>query len=181
MALIKCRECGSSISTKAAACPSCGAPLKRNSPTISTGCGCLIIGMVALVLVAVMSRNGTQLPLSPQLDRPNPQTDRPHAASEKAIPYEVLKNEKRRGDGKLFFEVLVSEATSKQDVLRLAESLRREHTGKFAHICIYDSREAFQRQFDETYPEKELNRHNLVVIAGDLGEEVRWIGEGRDH
>jgi hypothetical protein len=101
--------------------------------------------------------------------------------NEKTIPYEVLKKEKRRGDGKLFLEVLVSEAAPKQEVMKLAESLRRQHARKFAHICIYDSREAFQRQFDETYPEKELDRHNLVVIAGDLGEEIRWIGEGRDH
>ncbi len=100
---------------------------------------------------------------------------------EKTIPYEILKKEKRRGDGKLFLEVLVSEAAPKQEVLKLAESLRREHSGKFADISIYDSREAFQRQFNETYPEKKLLRHNLVVIAGDLGEKIRWIGEGRDH
>ena len=114
-------------------------------------------------------------------EKNDPPYDREGEESRKKnIVYEVLKN-KKRGDGKVFLDVLVSETASKQDVLRLAESLRREHAGKFATIGIYDSREAFQRQADEAYPEKDLLRHSLVVISGDLGEEIRWIGEGRDH
>lgn len=47
MAMTKCRECGAQISTKAEACPSCGAKRKSNS-----GCGTLI-GTAVLVLVAL--------------------------------------------------------------------------------------------------------------------------------
>src|SRR5947208_2463212 len=32
MALIKCRECGSSVSTEAASCPHCGAPQSGSGP-----------------------------------------------------------------------------------------------------------------------------------------------------
>jgi hypothetical protein len=50
MALKKCRECGNSVSTRAATCPSCGAPVKK-SKTVSTGCGCLLL-LLGLVAVA---------------------------------------------------------------------------------------------------------------------------------
>src|SRR4029077_11052101 len=67
----------------------------------------------------------------------------------------------------------------------LAESLRQEYSGRFATICIFDSREASQRRTDESYPEKELSRHWLVVVdwGGDTGskEEIRWVAEGRDQ
>jgi len=82
-------------------------------------------------------------------------------------------------------DVLVSEAAPKQDIMKLAESLRDQHAGKYAVICIFDSREAQRRREDLTYPENELSRHWLVVIdwGGDTGskEEIRWVADGRDH
>ena len=121
-------------------------------------------------------------------------------ATENTIPYEVLKNEKHRGDGKLVLEVLVSEAASKQDVLKLAESFRQQHAGKFFSISIYDSRAAYLREIELNTPAeldkafaspekkrewlkavKELQRHWLVSISVNDGEEIRWHGEGRDH
>lgn len=47
MAMTKCKECGQRISTKADACPKCGATRKRTSPV-----GCLV-GIVLLVLIFV--------------------------------------------------------------------------------------------------------------------------------
>jgi hypothetical protein len=104
---------------------------------------------------------------------------------EKAISYEVLKKVNRKSDGKLIMDVLVPDKASKQDILNLAETLRREHAGKFATISIFDNRDAWKHQQDEAYPEKELSKHWLVVVdwGGDTGakEEVRWVAEGRDH
>ena len=86
--------------------------------------------------------------------------------TEKTIPYEVLKRKTVVGTASCFSKVLVSEQASKQEVMKLAESLQREHNGKFAHILIFDSREAWRRRHkDGSAPEKELSRH-LVVIAG---------------
>jgi hypothetical protein len=115
------------------------------------------------------------------------------AAEGDTIPYEVLRKEKRRGDNKLAIDVLVSETASRPEVMKLAEQLRREYDGKFATICIWDSREAWRKHpamlkaslegktgKDMPYDEKELDRHWLVVISGYLGQEIRWVAEGRD-
>lgn len=53
MALLKCKECGNEISTKAESCPKCGAktgPSKAGSTNI--GCGALILGAFIVVIFA---------------------------------------------------------------------------------------------------------------------------------
>ena len=39
MALIQCKECGKTISDKAAACPHCGAPVSKENPVTCDECG----------------------------------------------------------------------------------------------------------------------------------------------
>jgi hypothetical protein len=51
MALIKCKECGSEISSKAKACPHCGAPTKKEG--IQPGC----LGRI-LILVGILVLGG---------------------------------------------------------------------------------------------------------------------------
>lgn len=98
------------------------------------------------------------------------------------IPYESLKSAKRKSDGKLILEVLVSESDSKEEVMKLADRLRREHAGNYVTISIFDSREAWRRRMDESYPETKLSRHWLVVIDDTLGkDEIRWVAKGRDR
>jgi hypothetical protein len=99
---------------------------------------------------------------------------------ENTIRYEVLK-QKNVGNARLWMDILVDEAASKAEVMILAKDIERQYAGKTKSwvICIYDSRVAWQRQLDESYPEQELLRHHLVVID-DLGP-IRWIGEGRGH
>lgn len=47
MALKKCKECGNDVSTEAASCPKCGAPIKKQM-------GCLgFIGSVFLILIVI--------------------------------------------------------------------------------------------------------------------------------
>ena len=62
MALRKCHECGKSVSTSAASCPSCGAPVKKPTTTISTGAGCVIVlfAMIAWVWYSGSSGERTQ-------------------------------------------------------------------------------------------------------------------------
>jgi hypothetical protein len=69
MALRQCRECGGRVSSKAAACPSCGAPLKRaaRKSTIGGCSGCLIV-LVALVICAGLFNLGDRAVVGPKPD-----------------------------------------------------------------------------------------------------------------
>jgi len=51
MAMTTCKECGKSVSTKASACPSCGAPGKK--PLVQPSGGCA--GAVALLMAIFMT------------------------------------------------------------------------------------------------------------------------------
>ena len=48
MALKKCKECGNEVSTKAKACPKCGAVVK---PSQAAAAGCLILLVIVVVLI----------------------------------------------------------------------------------------------------------------------------------
>lgn len=67
MALIKCKECGNNVSTKADACPKCGAKLK-SSPGAISGCIVglfkLIGGLVGLfIAISFLSNSNTSDPV----------------------------------------------------------------------------------------------------------------------
>ena len=67
MALAKCKECGSEVSTKAKTCPQCGAPIKKGT----SAAGCLfviIICVLAGVIVASVNSGGTKT----RINRPKP-------------------------------------------------------------------------------------------------------------
>jgi hypothetical protein len=122
-----------------------------------------------------------------KVNHENAQSEAARKASEKPIPYEVLRNVRRTLDGKHVIDVLVAESAKKQEVLKLAESLRREYAGSYAMIVIYDSRAAWRavEYWDGSYPTKELDRHQIAYIGSldpeDNDKEVRWVAEGRDH
>ncbi|WP_288823558.1 hypothetical protein [uncultured Paraburkholderia sp.] len=58
MALIKCRECGTDVSDKAAACVNCGAPIKSTKSKSKTGCLPVIVG-VFIVFGAIWAIGGS--------------------------------------------------------------------------------------------------------------------------
>lgn len=67
MAMIKCKECGNDISTKAKNCPSCGAPVETGRRVLLKGMnGLLSIGLVIFVLHAC---NSDDVPKLTDLDR----------------------------------------------------------------------------------------------------------------
>jgi hypothetical protein len=61
MALKKCKECGKKVSSKAGACPDCGAPVrKRGAGTLVAGCLIWLIG--GIVLLAWLTGRGHEQP-----------------------------------------------------------------------------------------------------------------------
>jgi hypothetical protein len=133
----------------------------------------LFLASLLAVWVSVVMGSGC-VPTSPQPD-------------EKLIPFEVLK-EWRRGDGKVFLYVLVSEKASKADVMKLAEHLWQRDD--IATLNVFDARAAFEsEQWQEqnlrdnpAYPQKELSRHWLAQgLEKSEGGKVEWIAQGREE
>jgi len=59
MALVKCKECGNTVSTKAQACPHCGAVRKRKPPFArnrrpSYGCGLFALMLIGFLIIGIV-------------------------------------------------------------------------------------------------------------------------------
>jgi hypothetical protein len=65
MALKKCRECGNDISTKAAACPKCGAVLKKKGGCLSVVVLLFLIGIVIAAISSVTHETSSSSQTSP--------------------------------------------------------------------------------------------------------------------
>ena len=106
------------------------------------------------------------------------------AQEKKIIPYDVLESKKIPFG--LTMDILVNETATKEEVIKLAESLRQKHINTHRGISIFDSREAQHRQLDKSYPEAELSKHWLVTITRNVIDEgkldtIRWVAEGRNY
>jgi hypothetical protein len=66
MALIKCKECGSMVSNKAGACPSCGAKPRKSIGTFS---GLIIIGMAVWFFAKVFGGGSSSTVANSQVDK----------------------------------------------------------------------------------------------------------------
>ena len=80
MALQKCRECGNRISTKAKACPSCGAPIKKRSSLPARGCATILVIFGIIVIVGLLNNKD----LSRRDDRRTPSAPRQASSSQDA-------------------------------------------------------------------------------------------------
>jgi hypothetical protein len=97
-------------------------------------------------------------------------------ASSESIACELLESKQRPHDKRFGADFLVSKSASKDEVAKLVESLRHQYKGKLACFSIFDSREAWSRQADETYSSDEFDQHCLVTVDEDTNvpPKVRW-------
>jgi len=94
MALRKCKECGGNVSSKAKACPSCGAPLKQST---SAATGCLAIVAVVTVVICAGLLNFDSSPSRPA---PNPlQSPQSDTPSEKNASADAVPSKESRPHG----------------------------------------------------------------------------------
>ncbi len=86
MAIKKCKECGSDVSTTADACPKCGAKVKKTS-ILTMGCATVILGFVGLGVLGALLGDGSpsQAP-SPSSAAPAAAPTEPAKAEEPAPP-----------------------------------------------------------------------------------------------
>ena len=134
MSLVKCRECGSGVSSKAKACPQCGAPVKRKHPVAS---GCLVVLVVVIFISIVGSCND-----APSGSRRR-ESGRPTSSEQKEkvpgdVRYEVIATNVLPGI-KRSLDIRLSRKVS-EDVLRtIALELRRRDDREYERtlICHY--------------------------------------------
>lgn len=70
MAIVKCRECRKDVSSEAANCPHCGAPVKK--PPKTFGCGTAVVLVVVIVGVLVAAMNVMSESSHRRVVAPNP-------------------------------------------------------------------------------------------------------------
>jgi hypothetical protein len=87
MALKPCRECGAPVSTSAKRCPHCGVPLPI-AGTVSTGVGCLVVGVVVYLIFSLSGGSGKPASRTTPAQPPAPAA--PHQLSETDQAWEVL-------------------------------------------------------------------------------------------
>lgn len=87
MAIVACKECGGKVSSKAAKCPHCGAPMRKSTT------GCLpVVGVLGLIvfLIAVANdvakQRGRQQSVAAQTPAPPRQQSKPEPAQPKPHP-----------------------------------------------------------------------------------------------
>lgn len=57
MAIVKCKECGSDVSSKALTCPKCGVTLRKKWSGCATVTGAVLIGMMLLAVIGLFSQD----------------------------------------------------------------------------------------------------------------------------
>lgn len=77
MAMTNCKECGTNVSSKATACPKCGAPVKRKSHPLAIGCFTLMLAFVAIIAVIIV----VIAALSPAAPNRSPSSSAPSTTS----------------------------------------------------------------------------------------------------
>ena len=103
MALVKCHECGSDVSTEASSCPKCGAKVKK--PT--SGAAKLLLGVVVLgVFVAGIGGGGNSPDTPPETPEQKAQKEAEAARYAVAAATSKLLRDSMRDPDSLQFESL---------------------------------------------------------------------------
>ncbi len=100
------------------------------------------------------------------------------------ISFEVLRKwtPGSKGTG---MDILVSETATKEQVLKLANYLKKKHTSSgFIWISIFDLKDAWKHRDDENYPSEKYFNHFLAQISVNPStghNKVSWVAEGREN
>jgi len=86
MALKQCRECGNRVRTRAGNCPSCGAPIRSKSTTVSTGCGCLLMLVCVVMCIGIFSTSSDSPGPKPHRTATNEPSNSSRPRSSSSIP-----------------------------------------------------------------------------------------------
>jgi len=154
MALCKCKECGKEVSSKASACPNCGAPVKKEATQY--GCfSCLGILFIGCILLSIM---GNFVPKSSSPPRtPETSKQRSERVARESQNRKVKEQQKKADQ-------------EKQLAAEAAVAAKTEKFKKWAldNTAVTDSAIKGITMFVTLTPDKYTNRDNVRVIAETL-------------
>lgn len=154
MALIKCKECGSTVSSKADACPSCGVRLQRKP----IGCGTAVLLVIGAMFVAGQIAGG----LSGESSAPAPANKAPTAA-------ELA--EARLDDGRWACRERVLSG------LKAPKSASFQNYRQFRANKVDEERYSIIGYVDAQNSFGAMIRTQFECIARDTGQSGWWIDE----
>lgn len=172
MALTKCRECGSEVSTEAENCPTCGAKLKSKGNRL--GCGFFLLLILIFGIFGSIFKGGNNSP-APALTTPLP----PHALpTADQIPYQVVEQWSIPNGGYGRAIVIDTKYKNEKDMKKLAECLKRDtFQDRNAFIFIFDDKVAAANRkaaIEDRLGKKELVHYDAHMI----GSYMRNINTG---
>ncbi len=144
MALTKCKECGSQISSSASVCPHCG----KKKPAI--GCNVLLITLAILIIVpsALAYCNLSA----------NKQKTIPQVALAKRIEYEVIRKSSIPNGGYYKTIVISPQNSNEEDMIALGETLKFDHKDdRNAFINVFNDKESALKLTAEKMSEYAMN------------------------
>lgn len=178
--------------TLSAACPSCGAKLRAADDFVGRTFNCpkcrkpvtmtaitpqriLLVSLSAAWFGMVLACGGGGGTYEPRAA----DTKDASKAEENLIAYEVLyKGPGMFGASQL--DVLVAESATKEEVLKLAKELQRQHNGERWFIDIFDSRDTYRRfrtwrdsTFAQWRAEEEKDRRGIMVTKQEVDAHER--------
>lgn len=119
MALIKCKDCGNEVSSKAESCPKCGAKVKKKGIGLFGWIG--ILFLVGVVAAAVAPHGGSSSSSTEASSSPRPKSPKEEALSS----FEVKKLNWRKGG---FENVMLVDATFQNNGKRDVKDIELECT-----------------------------------------------------
>lgn len=153
MALIRCAECKTKVSDKAAACPKCGAPVeiskKKQKRQIISGCGCVfILLVVGVIIAAFVASDKDSRPRSPSTPTSRSAVPAPKKTAVPMPKYEVVDRDIYDAPIKtqIVMHAVVSGTVTETGLRQLLQKLYAEaqatrgfkhHGGKPTHVAIY--------------------------------------------
>ena len=141
MALIKCHECGTEVSTEAKTCPKCGAKVKKPSSGAGT---MLIIGLVAAIFLAAMT-SGTGSNTSSDVETPEQKAQKEAETARYAV----------------------AAATSKL----LRDTMRDPESMKFESLRVSENADTVCMEYRARNGFGGMNREFMVVADGKTSQK----------
>jgi hypothetical protein len=170
MALVSCKECNAKISTKADACPQCGAKIKKGM-----GCGSalLLLSGFMFFIIKSMPSSGSKTstvastPSTPSVSPKHPAVVPQQLLPKKRIDYSIVKTWEITNGGYGKAIVIDPRHANESDMILLASTIKSDVSAdRNAFVFVFTSREAaLMRDRLNSLTERERGTYHKAYVG----------------